>query len=218
MLKGLMDSHRGPQSMPIIDARPKLDSHKASVDEQEFSLIMSQLEYDRDAWKVHKHTCTDYNAAVPKEKHAWNLKWHEQAGKAADAFLKQHCLAITYDKDPAKPVMDFLNWRKAWSANLQIPEERAHTFALCNMSFPSMSQANGMVFFGACASFMARCQNPTAVIMPQLAYKKACSTWPAGRPRTSSSTVACIWITNSRSSASTTPIIGITASWCTTAT
>ena len=34
-----MDSHRGPRSIPIIDARSKLDSHKASVDEQEFALI-----------------------------------------------------------------------------------------------------------------------------------------------------------------------------------
>ena len=59
MLKGLMGSHRGPQSIPIIDARSKLESHKASVDEQEFSLIMSQLEYDQDVWKVHKHTCSN---------------------------------------------------------------------------------------------------------------------------------------------------------------
>ena len=56
---------------------------------------MSQLTYDVDVWRVHKHTCSDCNAAVSKQKHNWNLKRHEQAGKAADAFLKQHCLIIT---------------------------------------------------------------------------------------------------------------------------
>ena len=63
---------------------------------------MSQLTYDVDVWKVHKHTCSDCNAAVSNQKHNWNLKRHEQAGKAADAFLKQHCLIITYAKGPTK--------------------------------------------------------------------------------------------------------------------
>ena len=45
---------------------------------------------------------SDYNNAVSKQKHNWNLKRHEQAGKAADAFLKQHCLVITYGQGPRK--------------------------------------------------------------------------------------------------------------------
>ena len=56
VLKGLMDSHCGPHSIPIIDARSKLESHKASVGEQEFSLIMTQLTYGADVWRLHKHT------------------------------------------------------------------------------------------------------------------------------------------------------------------
>ena len=165
VLKALMDSHRGPQSIPFIDAMSKLESHKAEVDEQEFQLLMNQLSYDMDLWRVHKHTRSDYSATMFRQKHDRNLKRHEQAGKAADAFLKQHCLVITYDKDPAKAVMDFLNWRKALSANLQIPEERAHTFALCNLSAPSMSQGPDLSFFGACASCMAQGQNLIGVVM-----------------------------------------------------
>ena len=58
------------------------------------------------------------------------------------------------------------------SANLQIPQERAHTFAFCNLSAPSMSQGPDLPFFGACASCLAQGQNLTAVILPQLACKK----------------------------------------------
>ena len=56
--------------------------------------------------------------------------------------------------------------------NLQIPEERAHTFALCSLSAPSMSQGLDLSFFGACASCLAQGQNLTAVIMSQFAHKK----------------------------------------------
>ena len=102
VLKVLMDSHCAPRNIPIIDAMTKLKDSQASIDEQEFQLIMNQLMHDRDAWRVHKHTCSDYNAAVSKQKHLWNLKGHERAGKVADVFLKQHYLLITNDKDPTK--------------------------------------------------------------------------------------------------------------------
>ena len=129
---------------------------------------MSQLTYDVDVWRVHKHTCSDYNAAVSKQKHNWNLKRHEQAGKAADAFLKQNCLIIPHSKskDTNWAMMEFLNWRKTLAANLQIPEERGHTFALCNLSALSMAQGNDSAFYGSCASCMAQGLNLMAVIMP----------------------------------------------------
>ena len=100
MLKALMDSHCGPRTIPVIDAMSKLEGHKASLDDQEFQLLMNQLTYDVNSWRVHKHTCSDCNAVVAKQRHNWNLKRHEQAGKAADAFLKQHFLIITYSKGP----------------------------------------------------------------------------------------------------------------------
>ena len=107
-----------------------------------------------------------------KQKHNSNLKRHEQAGKAADAFIKQHCLILVYKKDPNKPVMDFLSWKKSLAARLQIPEERGYTFALLNLSAPSISGTQDMAFFGSCASAMVQGQNLMAVVMPQFAYKK----------------------------------------------
>ena len=92
----------------------------------------------------------------------------------------------SHGKDTTEAVMEFLGWKKTLAANLQIPEERWHTFALCNMSSPRMSQANYMAFFGACESCMAQGQNPMAVIMLQFAQKQATSTWQTGRSRTSS--------------------------------
>ena len=82
VLKRLMDTHCGPRNVPIIDAMTKLEGHKAALDEQEFPLPMNQLTYGVDAWRVQKHTCSDYKQAVAKQKHKWNLKRHEQAGKA----------------------------------------------------------------------------------------------------------------------------------------
>ncbi len=123
-----------------------------------------------DVWRVHKHTCSDYIAAMSKHNHTWNLKRHEQAGKAANAFLKQHCLIITYGKAPQKAMMEFMNWRKTLAGNLQIPEERGYTFALCNLAAPSMLQSNCLAFYGSCASCMAQGQNLMAVVMPQFAY------------------------------------------------
>ena len=59
VLKALMDTHCGPRNMPIIDAMTKLEGHKAALEEQKFQLVMNQLTYDVDAWRVHKHTCSD---------------------------------------------------------------------------------------------------------------------------------------------------------------
>ena len=62
VLKGLMDAHCGPRNIPIIDAMSKLEGHKVALDEQTFQLLMNQLTYDVDAWRVHKRTCGDYCA------------------------------------------------------------------------------------------------------------------------------------------------------------
>ena len=172
VLKVLMDSHCAPRNIPIIDAMTKLKDSQDAIVEQEFQLIMNQLIHDRDAWRVHTHTLGNYAASVSKLKHDWNIKRHEQSGKAADAFIKQHCLILVYKKDPNKPVMDFLNWKKSLAARLQIPEERGYTFALLNLAAPSISQANDMQFFGSCASSLVQGQNLMAVVMPQFAYKK----------------------------------------------
>ena len=53
----MMDNHCAPRNLPIIDAMAKLEGHKASLDDQEFQLLMHQLEYGvgGGAWKVHKH-------------------------------------------------------------------------------------------------------------------------------------------------------------------
>eukprot|EP00975_Prorocentrum_lima_P020739 4362748-Prorocentrum_lima.AAC.1 len=63
-----MESHSGPRNMPIIDAMTKLEGNKADLEDQEFTLLMNQLAYDVDAWRVHKHTCSDYGLAVNKQK------------------------------------------------------------------------------------------------------------------------------------------------------
>ena len=123
-----------------------------------------------DVWRVHKHTCSDYIAAVSKQNHTWNLKRHEQAGKAANAFLNQHCLIITYGKAPQKAMMECMNWRKTLARNLQTPEEHGYTFALCNLAAPSMLQSKCLAFYGSCASCIAQGQNLMAVVMPQFAY------------------------------------------------
>ena len=109
VLKVLMDSHCAPQQVTMIDAMTKLKDSKASIDEQEFQLIMNQLMHDRDAWRVHRHTLGNYAASVSKLKHDWNIKRHEQSGKAADAFLKQHCHVQVYKNETTTLVMDFLN-------------------------------------------------------------------------------------------------------------
>ena len=83
----LMESHCGPRNIPIVEAMTKLEDQKTQIQEQEFMLVMNQLQYDVDAWRVHKQTLSDYGSAVHKQKHTRNLKRHEQSGKAADAFL-----------------------------------------------------------------------------------------------------------------------------------
>ena len=106
VLQVLMDSHCAPKNIPIFDAMTKLKEGQDAIVEQEFNLIMNQLCYDRDAWRVHRHTLSNYAASVSKLKHDWNIKRHEQSGKAADAFIKQHCLVQVYKKESTKPVMD----------------------------------------------------------------------------------------------------------------
>ena len=49
--------------------------------------------------EVHKHTLSNYSASVSKLRHGWTLKRHEQSGKAADAFIKQHRQVLVYKKD-----------------------------------------------------------------------------------------------------------------------
>ena len=67
-------------------------------------------------------------------------------------------------------MMEFMNWRKTLAGNLQIPEERGYTFALCNLAAPSMLQSNCLAFYGSCASCMAQGRNLMDVVMPQFAY------------------------------------------------
>ena len=100
------------------------------------------------------------------------MKRHEQSGKAADAFLKQHCCVLKFDQASTAPVMEFMNWKKELSAKLLISEERGHTFSCLNLAAPSMSTAVDMDFFGACASCMSKGQNLMAVIMPQFSCTK----------------------------------------------
>ena len=94
VLKVLMDNHCAPQNIPIITAMTKLKDSQNSIVEQEFQLLMNQLIHDRDAWRVHRDTLSNYAASVRKLKHDWNIKRHDQSGKAADAFIKQHCLVL----------------------------------------------------------------------------------------------------------------------------
>ena len=126
----------------------QLEASQTSIVEQEFNLLMNQLQLDRDAWMVHKHTLSKYSASVSKLRHDWNLKRHKQSGKAADAFMKQHCLVIVYKTDATKPVMEFLHWKKQLATRLQTPEERGYIFVLLNLSAPSISTANDMAPFG----------------------------------------------------------------------
>ena len=74
-------------------------------------------------------------------------------------------------RPPQKAMMEFMNWRKTLARNLQIPEERGYTFALCNLAAPSMLQSNCLASYGSCASCLAQGQNLMAVVvMPQFAY------------------------------------------------
>ena len=111
-LNMLMESYRGPRNYPIMEAMMKLEDHKASLDAREFQHFMHQVTYDLDAWMAHLKTCSDYIAAMAKQKHSWNLKRHKQCGMAADALIKQNCLVIVYGKDPYQPVLEFLAFEK----------------------------------------------------------------------------------------------------------
>ena len=119
VLKVLMDSHWAARNNPffllfacvisqmmrytvclgIIDAMAQLEASLASIVEQEFNLLMNQLQLDRDEWRVYKHKLANYAASVSKLKHDWDLKRHKQSGKAADVFMKQQCLVSVYTKD-----------------------------------------------------------------------------------------------------------------------
>ena len=100
--------------------------------------------------------------------------------------------------------------------NLQTPEERGYTFALCNLSAPSLSHATDMAFYGSCASCMVQGQNLMAVIMPQFAYKKG-QLYIAARAVEDPFINRGLQITNLRSSSRRNPTLGTTAPWCTMA-
>ena len=79
VLKVLMDSHCAPRNIPIIEAMTNLENSQVLIIEQEFNLLINQLQLDKDAWKVHKHTRSNYEASLSKLKHDWNIKRHEQS-------------------------------------------------------------------------------------------------------------------------------------------
>ena len=129
VIKRMMDSHCGPRNIPIVDAMSKLECSKAGLDQQEFELLMSQMAFDVDAWRVHHQTCSDYSGSLHKQRSLWNLKRHEQRGKAADMFLQQNCYMFVYDKDPMPSLLGYMTWKKEIAATIQIPDERGYTFA-----------------------------------------------------------------------------------------
>ena len=44
----------------------QLEASQTSIVEQEFNLLMNQLELDRDEWRVYKHKLANYAASVSK--------------------------------------------------------------------------------------------------------------------------------------------------------
>ena len=78
-LRQLMEGHKGPQHMAVMHAMSDLDSYKTELQEKEFELVLKQLCYDAEVWRVHTQKCSDYSTAVQWQKHQWNVKRHRQS-------------------------------------------------------------------------------------------------------------------------------------------
>ena len=54
-LQQLMAGHKGPENMAVVGAMTNLDTHKRELEEKAFDLVLKQLCYDVEVWRVHTH-------------------------------------------------------------------------------------------------------------------------------------------------------------------
>ena len=146
-LHQLIVGHKGPQNMAVVGAMANLGTRKTELEEKALDLVLKQLCYDVEVWRVHTQKCSGYGQAVQWQKHAWNVQRHRQIRAAAEAFLKQQVLVLK-NNDPTATLMEFMNWKKATATSLQIPEERMHTFALLNLIAPSTTSPSYYDLYG----------------------------------------------------------------------
>ena len=64
LLQQLMAGHKGPQNMAVVDAMTNLDTHKTELEEKAFDLVLKQILYDVEVWRVHTQKCADYGTGV----------------------------------------------------------------------------------------------------------------------------------------------------------
>ena len=54
--------------MAVLDAMTKLENHEMELEEKAFDLVLKQLCYDVEVWRVHTQKCSDYGVAVQWQK------------------------------------------------------------------------------------------------------------------------------------------------------
>ena len=58
-LQQLMVGHKGPHSMAVMGVMTIFGIHKTELEEKAFDLVLKQLCYDVEVWRVHTKKCTD---------------------------------------------------------------------------------------------------------------------------------------------------------------
>ena len=100
-LQQLMVGHKAPHNMAAVDAMTHLDTHKTELEEKAFDLVLQELCYDVEVWRVHTQQCSDYGMAVQWQKKSWSVNRHRQSRAAAEAFLHQQVLVLKNDNATA---------------------------------------------------------------------------------------------------------------------
>lgn len=96
VLADLMETHVGGQSVNIKLASDKLRADQVQLEKSQFDLLMNQMEYDCQSWRVYKSKLGSHAKAVYGQKLTWKSKQHDNAMEAGTAFMSSNTCVFPY--------------------------------------------------------------------------------------------------------------------------
>ena len=91
-LKAMIDivvgGHNKLSSMP--GSVTGMDDRAKKIDRQKFELMLEELQFDLEAWKVYSESMLSYKSKLVFEEQAWKKKVWESASDACTSWLDAH--------------------------------------------------------------------------------------------------------------------------------
>ena len=134
-LKELMEAHQGGYGVKIIVAQQNLKTRAVQLEEGEFELKFSHMQYDCEAFKVHLERLNAFESRIYQKQLEWNKHRHEKGYDAASAYLSIHSCIQMFVKSEDVPIK-YCQLLDALEKEWQMSRQNIVTLAPTNWTAP----------------------------------------------------------------------------------